>query len=135
MKIIIKIERPDEFERLPRPRITEADLIYEDTGNGTVRVYKSREVVSGFMPVTEFAPVLAKVLEPAATPLDVYSAFVLFDDQTWSQPNFSVPAGTSEDTIIRAVQADYGGFFVTGLMIDDDAPPECVKPLRLLDGK
>jgi len=60
---------------------------------------------------------------------EVYSAFILRDDQTWEQPSFSVPAGAKEDDIERALLARYGGFYVAGLQVDDDAPKACIERL------
>jgi len=60
----------------------------------------------------------------------VYSAFILHEDQTWEQPSFSVPAEAKGDDIEKAILAKYGGFYVTGLQVDNDAPEDKV---RLLD--
>lgn len=60
---------------------------------------------------------------------EVYSAFILHDDNTWEQPSFSVPHGAKESDIERALLARYGGFYVAGLQSDDDAPKECVERL------
>jgi hypothetical protein len=62
---------------------------------------------------------------------ETYSAFVLHDNQTWEQPTFSVPAGTPEGTITRALLARFGGFHVAGLQHDDDANENCVEPLEI----
>ena len=60
---------------------------------------------------------------------EVFSAFILHDDQTWEQPSFSVPAGAQEADIEKALLASYGGFYVAGLQTDDDAPKEHVSRL------
>lgn len=62
---------------------------------------------------------------------EIYSAFILRDDQTWVQPSFSVPVGTAPASIEKALLAQYGGFFVAGLQEDDDANKACIEHLKV----
>ena len=60
----------------------------------------------------------------------VYSAFVLFDDETWHQPSFRVKGPCTDAAIESALAAATGGFHVSGLQEDPDAPEEYVRVLN-----
>ena len=59
---------------------------------------------------------------------EVFSAFILHEDNTWEKHVFTVPAGTKESEIESVLLAWYGGFYVAGLKPEDDAR-EDIEPL------
>ena len=60
----------------------------------------------------------------------VYSAFVLFDDETWIQPAFRVNGPCTDAAIEGALSVATGGFHVSGLQEDPEAPEKYVRVLN-----
>ena len=59
----------------------------------------------------------------------VYSAFVLIEDGTWTQPSFSIARLRPKREVENKLMEWKGGFLVYGLQSDDDAPKDEVTPL------
>lgn len=63
--------------------------------------------------------------------MGVYSAFVLRDDGTWTQPRFRLTRPATEAQIKAALTRNHHNFYVTGLQGDDDTVDEFVGDLQL----
>lgn len=70
--------------------------------------------------IIEAAAAEPQEAEPVYEP-GVYSAFVLRDDGTWTQPSFRLTAPATEEQIHAALIRDRDSFYVAGLQADDNA--------------
>jgi len=122
-------------EEIPRSVCQNCGIVVADKDLQEVKHLYERVAPDEEMPSGE-CPECGAVCHPTEQPItkrkpkrEVYSAFILHEDQTWEQPSFSVPAGTPEPDINRALLAKYDGFFIAGLQEDTDA--SCVERLDI----